>query len=48
MTLSARIWVFDLSGSVSLAALTGLCLTRRPSFSPWLGALVDRLPAGHW
>jgi len=44
MTLSARIWVFDLSGSVSLAALTGLCLYAPTFLSPWLGALVDRVP----
>ena len=44
MTLAARIWVLDLTGSVSLAALTGLCLYAPTFVSPWLGALVDRVP----
>jgi MFS family permease len=44
MTLSAGIWVLDLTGSVSLAALTGLCIYAPTLAAPWLGALVDRLP----
>jgi len=44
LTLAARIWVLDLTGSVSLAGLTGLCLYAPTFASPWLGALVDRLP----
>ncbi|WP_433385136.1 MFS transporter [Actinoplanes sp. CA-142083] len=44
MTLSAGIWVLDLTGSVSLAALTGLCIYAPTFAAPWLGALVDRLP----
>ena len=44
MTLAANVWVYDLTGSPGLAALTGLC-TYAPSLAaPWLGALVDRLP----
>src|ERR1700754_2677831 len=44
MGLAASIWIFDLTGSVGLAALIGIC-TYGPSLAaPWLGALVDRLP----
>jgi catechol 2,3-dioxygenase-like lactoylglutathione lyase family enzyme len=44
MSLAASLWVLDLTGSVSLAALGGMC-TFLPTFAaPWLGALVDRLP----
>src|SRR3954447_25855819 len=44
MTLAAGIWVLALTGSVSLAALTGLCIYAPTLAAPWLGALVDRLP----
>ncbi|GIM94522.1 MFS transporter [Paractinoplanes toevensis] len=44
MTLSAGIWVFDLTGSPGIAALTGLCIYAPTLAAPWLGALVDRLP----
>jgi MFS family permease len=44
MTLVARIWVLDLTGSVGLAALTGLCIYAPTFAAPWLGTLVDRLP----
>src|SRR5512138_3142226 len=44
MTLAAGIWVVNLTGSVSLAALTGLCVYAPTLAAPWLGALVDRLP----
>lgn len=44
MTLAAGIWVLDLTGSVSLAALTAICIYAPTFAAPWLGALVDRLP----
>jgi MFS family permease len=44
MTLSAGIWVLDLTGSPGVAALTGLCIYAPTFGAPWLGALVDRLP----
>jgi len=44
MTLAAGIWVLELTGSVALAALTGLCGYAPTLAAPWLGALVDRLP----
>ncbi|MCU7725636.1 MFS transporter [Actinoplanes sp. KI2] len=44
MTLVARVWVLDLTGSVALAALTGLCIYAPTFAAPWLGTLVDRLP----
>ena len=44
MTLVAGLWVLDLTGSVGLAALTGLCIYAPTFAAPWLGALVDRLP----
>jgi MFS family permease len=44
MTLSAGIWVLDLTGSPGIAALTGLCIYAPTFGAPWLGALVDRLP----
>lgn len=44
MTLAAGIWIFDLTGSVSLAALTAVCIYLPTFAAPWLGALVDRLP----
>ena len=44
MTLAAGIWILDLTGSVALAALTGLCIYAPTFAAPWLGALVDRLP----
>jgi MFS family permease len=44
MALSAGLWLLDLTGSVGLAALAGIC-TYAPTFvGPWLGAVVDRLP----
>lgn len=44
MGLAASIWIFDLTGSVGLAALVGIC-TYGPSLAaPWLSAMVDRLP----
>ncbi|GAA0478520.1 MFS transporter [Paractinoplanes deccanensis] len=44
MTLAAGLWVLDLTGSVSLAALTAVCLYLPTFAGPWLGGLVDRLP----
>ncbi len=44
MTLAAGIWVLELTGSVGIAALTGLCIYAPTFAAPWLGALVDRLP----
>ncbi|MEU4236638.1 MFS transporter [Actinoplanes sp. NPDC026619] len=44
MSLSAGIWVFDLTGSPGIAALTGLGIYAPTLAAPWLGALVDRLP----
>ncbi|GAB2590584.1 MFS transporter [Paractinoplanes abujensis] len=44
MTLAAGLWVLDLTGSVSLAALTAVCIYAPTLAAPWLGALVDRLP----
>ncbi|GIE96841.1 MFS transporter [Paractinoplanes rishiriensis] len=44
MTLAAGIWVYDLTDSPGLAALTGLCIYAPTLAAPWLGALVDRLP----
>ncbi|MBM2615222.1 MFS transporter [Actinoplanes sp. LDG1-06] len=44
MTLAAGLWVLDLTGSVSLAALTAVCIYAPTLAAPWLGALVDQLP----
>ena len=44
MTLAAGVWVFDLTGSVSLAALTAVCIYLPTFAAPALGALVDLLP----
>ncbi|MEE6262008.1 MFS transporter [Plantactinospora sonchi] len=44
MSLVAGMWVLDLTGSSSLAALTGLCVFAPTLLGPLLGALVDRLP----
>ncbi|WP_433302588.1 MFS transporter [Actinoplanes sp. CA-030573] len=44
MTLAAGVWMVDLTGSVSLAALTGLCIYAPVFASPWLGAIADRVP----
>ncbi|MFD0517271.1 MFS transporter [Paractinoplanes durhamensis] len=44
MTLAAGIWVFDLTGSPAVAALTGLCIYAPTLGAPWLGTLADRLP----
>ncbi len=44
MALVAGIWIFDLTGSPSLAALAGHLCVRPTLAGPWLGGLVDRLP----
>jgi len=44
MSLVARVWVLELSGSSSLAALAGFCVYVPTLVGPVLGALVDRLP----
>lgn len=44
MSLAAGLWVLDLTGSPSLAALCGLCVFAPTLAGPVLGALVDRLP----
>jgi hypothetical protein len=44
MLLAAGLWILDLTGSVGLAALTGVCIYAPTLAAPWLGLLVDRLP----
>jgi Na+/melibiose symporter-like transporter len=44
MALVAGIWILDLTGSSSVAGLTGLSVYAPVLAAPWLGALVDRLP----
>ncbi|MEV4764297.1 MFS transporter [Micromonospora chokoriensis] len=44
MSLVAGIWILDLTGSTSLAALAGLCVYAPVLAGPWLGGLLDRAP----
>ncbi|RQX06569.1 MFS transporter [Micromonospora arida] len=44
MSLVAGIWILDVSGSTSLAALAGLCVYAPVLAGPWLGGLLDRAP----
>jgi hypothetical protein len=44
MSLVASIWILDLTGSASRAALAGLCVYAPTLLGPWLGGLVDRAP----
>jgi MFS family permease len=44
MSLVTGIWLLDLTGDSSLAALTGLCVFGPQLAGPWLGALLDRWP----
>jgi len=44
ISLVAGIWILDLTGSVSLAGLAGLCVYAPTLAAPWLGGLVDRFP----
>src|SRR5690349_22376714 len=43
MSLVAGIWILDLTGSASRAALAGLCVFAPQVGGPWLGALLDRV-----
>ncbi|MFF3853747.1 MFS transporter [Micromonospora sp. NPDC002575] len=44
MSLVAGIWLLDLTGSTSRAALAGLCVYAPVLAGPWLGGLLDRAP----
>jgi MFS family permease len=44
MSLVAGIWILDLTGSASRAALAGLCVFAPQLLGPWLGGLLDRAP----
>lgn len=44
MSLASALWVWDLSGSTSLAALVGLCVFLPSLGGPAIGAVVDRWP----
>jgi MFS family permease len=44
MGISAGLWLLDLTHSVSLAALAGICTYAPVFLGPWIGAVVDRLP----
>ncbi len=44
MSLVAGIWILDLTGSPSRAALAGLCVYAPTLAGPWIGALIDRVP----
>ncbi len=44
MSLVAGIWILDLTGSASQAALAGLCVYAPQLLGPWLGGLLDRVP----
>src|SRR4051812_38546479 len=44
MSLTAGVWILDLTGSSGLAALAGLCVFAPQLAGPWLGGLVDRVP----
>lgn len=44
MSLVAAMWILDLTGSGSVAALAALCVYAPTLAAPWLGALVDRVP----
>jgi MFS family permease len=44
MSLAASIWILDLTGSASRAALAGLCVYAPTLLGPWLGGLLDRVP----
>jgi MFS family permease len=44
MSLVAGIWILDLTGSSSFAALAGLCVYAPQLAGPWLGGLLDRVP----
>jgi hypothetical protein len=44
MGISAGLWLLDLTHSVALAALAGMCTYAPVFLGPWIGAVVDRLP----
>ncbi|HEX8348233.1 MAG TPA: MFS transporter [Actinoplanes sp.] len=44
MSLVTSVWLLDLTGSSSLAALAALCVYAPTLAGPWLGGLVDRVP----
>ena len=44
MSLASGIWILDLTGSSSLAALAQLCVYAPVLAGPWLGGLLDRAP----
>lgn len=44
MALVASVWILDLTGSASIAALAGLCVYAPQLAGPWLGGLADRVP----
>lgn len=44
MSLAAGVWVLDLTGSSSLAALAGFCFFLPTLLGPVLGTVVDHLP----
>jgi MFS family permease len=44
MSLVTGIWLLDLTGNSSLAALTGLAVFGPQLAGPWLGGLLDRWP----
>jgi MFS family permease len=44
MSLVTGVWLLDLTGSSSLAALAGLCVYAPTLAGPWLGGLLDRAP----
>ena len=44
MQVVSGVWVLDLTGSSSLAALTGTCIFAPTLLGPALGSVVDRLP----
>ncbi|MEV6844495.1 MFS transporter [Actinoplanes sp. NPDC051411] len=44
MGISAGLWLLDLTHSVPLAALAGICTYAPVFLGPWIGAAVDHLP----
>jgi MFS family permease len=44
MGISAGLWLLDLTHSVPLAALAGICTYAPVFLGPWIGTVVDRLP----
>src|SRR5688500_2081250 len=44
MMVAAPVWTLDMTGSSSLAAISGVFLYVPVLFAPFLGSLTDRLP----